>query len=115
MSRAPMRVNYRAGVIASLTAEAVFTATMMGLLHLRGKDLWNVTRASASLVFGPEVARPPGFVPGDAWGLRDGFDDLRTVHSQNRAGESVGASRHPPTMDEPFGSDSCAVIAAMLA
>lgn len=53
MRRAPMRANYRAGVIASLTAEAVFTATMMRLLHLRGKDPWKVTRASASLVFGP--------------------------------------------------------------
>lgn len=65
MSRTPQRANYRAGVAASLTAEAVFTVTMMGLLHLRGKDPWHVTRASASLVFGPEVARPPGFVPGD--------------------------------------------------
>lgn len=57
--------RYAAGIAASLVAEAVFVTTMMGIMKLRGKDPWKVTRASASLVFGPAVAQPPGFVPGD--------------------------------------------------
>ena len=65
MSRASARPNYRAGVTASLVAETAFVALMMGLLAARGKDPWKITRASASLVFGPGVAEPPGFVPGD--------------------------------------------------
>ena len=60
-----MQVHYREGITASLVAEAAFTAVMMGLMAARGKDPWKPTRASASLVFGPGVAEPPGFVPGD--------------------------------------------------
>jgi hypothetical protein len=57
--------DYRAGITASLVAEVAFIGIMMGLMAARGKDPWKVTRASASLVFGPSVAEPPGFVPGD--------------------------------------------------
>jgi hypothetical protein len=57
--------DYAAGIAASLTAEAVFLATMMGLARTQERDPWKVTRASASLVLGPEIAEPPGFVPGD--------------------------------------------------
>jgi hypothetical protein len=57
--------DFAAGIAASLTAEAAFLATMMGLARMQEKDPWKVTRASASLGFGPEVAEPPGFVPGD--------------------------------------------------
>ena len=60
-----MRPNLRAGITASLVAETAFLALMMGLMAGRGKDPWKITRASASLVFGPSVAEPPGFVPGD--------------------------------------------------
>ena len=65
MSRAPAQAHYREGITASLVAETAFTAVMMGLMTARGKDPWKPTRASASLVFGPGVAEPPGFVPGD--------------------------------------------------
>ena len=65
MSRAPARGDYRAGITASLVAEMAFAGLMMGLMAARGKDPWKPTRASASLVFGPEVAEPPGFVPAD--------------------------------------------------
>lgn len=65
MSRAPVRPNYRADVTASLAAETGFVALMMGLMAAQAKDPWKPTRASASLAFGPGVAEPPGFVPGD--------------------------------------------------
>ena len=65
MRWAPARPNYRAGINASLVAETAFVALMMGLMAVRGKDPWKITRASASLVFGPGVAEPPGFVPDD--------------------------------------------------
>ena len=64
MSWAPTQPDYRAGITASLIAEGAFVALMMGLVAARGKDPWKITRASASLVFGPGVAEPPGFVPG---------------------------------------------------
>lgn len=57
--------DYRAGITASLVAEVAFIGIMMGLMAARGEDPWKVTRASASLVFGPSVAEPSGFVPGD--------------------------------------------------
>lgn len=65
MSRVPIRGDYRAGITASLVAETAFVGLMMGLMAARGKDPWKITRASASLVFGPEVAEPSGFVPAD--------------------------------------------------
>lgn len=65
MSHAPVRGEYWAGITASLVAETAFVGLMMGLMAARGKDPWKITRASASLVFGPGVAEPPGFVPGD--------------------------------------------------
>jgi hypothetical protein len=65
MKRISERANFRAGISASLVAEAAFVPSMMALMAARGKDPWMVTRASASLVFGPEVATPPGFVPAD--------------------------------------------------
>jgi hypothetical protein len=65
VTRVPVREGYGAGVAATLVAEAAFVALTMGLIKARGKDPWEPTRASASLVFGPKVARPPGFVPGD--------------------------------------------------
>jgi hypothetical protein len=57
--------DYTAGIVASLVAETAFVGVMMGLMAAHGKDPWKPTRASASLVFGPEVAEPPGFVPAD--------------------------------------------------
>lgn len=57
--------DYRSGIASSLVAEAVFVAVGMGMLYLRGGDPWHIVRASASLVFGPDVASPPDFVPGD--------------------------------------------------
>lgn len=57
--------RYARAVAASLVAETVFVAATMAMAQLRGKDPWHVTRASASLVFGPAVASPPGFVRGD--------------------------------------------------
>ena len=57
--------RYAAAIAASLVAETAFVALMMALMAARGKDPWKITRASASLVFGPEVAEPRGFVPGD--------------------------------------------------
>jgi hypothetical protein len=64
MSAAPARQDYGSAVAASLIAEGAFVALTMGLMAARGNDPWKPTRASASLVFGPEVARPAGFVPG---------------------------------------------------
>lgn len=65
MSGTSLRADYGAGITASLIAETAFVALMMGLMTARGKDAWKPTRASASLVFGPGVAEPPGFVPAD--------------------------------------------------
>ncbi|CAN5275073.1 hypothetical protein BH24GEM2_BH24GEM2_10270 [soil metagenome] len=59
------RPRYAAGVTASLIAEAVFIAVNMPILAVMGKDAWAVARMPASLVAGPAVMEPPGFVPAD--------------------------------------------------
>jgi hypothetical protein len=59
------RPRYAAGITASLTAEAVFIAVNMPILAVMGKDVWAVARMPASLVAGPSVMEPPGFVPAD--------------------------------------------------
>lgn len=61
----PSRVNYRAGVVASLVAEAVFIAMVMMVSWVRGMDPWMVTRVPASFLLGPDAVQPPGFVAGD--------------------------------------------------
>jgi hypothetical protein len=59
------RPRYAAGVTASLIAEAVFIAVNMPILAVMGKDVWAVARMPGSLVAGPSVMEPPGFVPAD--------------------------------------------------
>ncbi|CAN5861508.1 hypothetical protein BH20GEM3_BH20GEM3_04470 [soil metagenome] len=59
------RPRYAAGVTASLIAEAVFIAVNMPILAVIGKDAWAVARMPGSLVAGPSVMEPPGFVPAD--------------------------------------------------
>jgi hypothetical protein len=59
------RPRYAAGITASLIAEAVFIAVNMPILAVMGKDAWAVARMPASLVAGPAVMEPPGFVPAD--------------------------------------------------
>lgn len=59
------RPRYAAGITASLIAEAVFIAVNMPILAVMGKDAWAVARMPASLVAGPSVMEPPGFVPAD--------------------------------------------------
>lgn len=57
--------RYRAGVYASLIAEAVFMAMVAMVSLLRGMDPWMVTRVPASFILGPDAVEPPGFVAGD--------------------------------------------------
>lgn len=57
--------HYRAGVAASLIAEAVFIAMVMMVSWVRGRDPWMVTRMPGSILSGPDAVKPPGFVPGD--------------------------------------------------
>lgn len=57
--------HFRAGVLASLVAEAVFVIMVAGIAWLRGMDPWRVFRMPASFVVGPEAVQPSGFVPGD--------------------------------------------------
>ncbi len=59
------RPRYAAGITASLIAEAVFIALNMPILAVMGKDVWAVARMPGSLVAGPSVMEPPGFVPAD--------------------------------------------------
>lgn len=59
------RVNFAAGVIASLVAEAVFIAMVAMVSAIRGMDPWMVTRVPASFLLGPAAVQPPGLVPGD--------------------------------------------------
>jgi len=59
------RPRYGAGIGASLVAEAAFILSTMPILAAMGKDAWAVVRMPAALVAGPEVMRPPGWVPGD--------------------------------------------------
>jgi hypothetical protein len=61
----PSRVNYSAGVAASLIAEGVFIAMVAMVSAIRGMDPWMVTRVPASFLLGPGAVQPPGFVPGD--------------------------------------------------
>lgn len=61
----PSRVNYSAGVVASLVAEAVFIAMVAMVSWVRGMDPWIVTRVPASFLLGPDAVHPPGFVAGD--------------------------------------------------
>jgi hypothetical protein len=56
---------YRAGIGASLVAEAVFILLTMPILAVMGRDPWAVVRMPAVLVAGPEVMQPPGWVPAD--------------------------------------------------
>ena len=59
------RNDYGSGIAASLGAEVVFMAIMMGLSKAQGKDPWHITRAPASLVMGPAATHPPGFYAPD--------------------------------------------------
>jgi hypothetical protein len=59
------RPDYRAGVAASLIAEAVFMLMVAMVSLLRGMDPWMVARVPGSFLLGPEAVQPPGFVPGD--------------------------------------------------
>lgn len=59
------RVSYRAGVLASLLAEAVFIAMVAMVSWVRGMDPWMVTRMPAAFLLGPAAVQPPGFVTGD--------------------------------------------------
>jgi hypothetical protein len=61
----PERVNYPAGVKASLIAEAFFIAVVAMVSALRRMDPWMVTRVPASFLLGPSAVQPPGFVPSD--------------------------------------------------
>lgn len=56
---------YRAGVAASLIAEAVFILMVAVVSLLRGMDPWMVARMPGSFLLGPEAVQPPGYVPGD--------------------------------------------------
>jgi hypothetical protein len=62
---APPSPRYRAGVYASLIAEAVFIALVAMVSLLRGMDPWTVTRGPAAFLIGPEAVQPPGFVAND--------------------------------------------------
>lgn len=57
--------DYRAGILASLAAEAVFTGMVSVVALIRGMDPWMVTRVPASFLLGPEAVQPAGFVAGD--------------------------------------------------
>lgn len=59
------RPDYRAGVAASLIAEAVFMLMVSMASLLRRMDPWMATRMLGSLLLGPGAVQPPGFVPGD--------------------------------------------------
>lgn len=59
------RLDYRAGVAASLVAETVFMIMVAAVALVRGMDPWMVTRMPASFLLGPAAVHPPGFVPGD--------------------------------------------------
>jgi hypothetical protein len=59
------RPDYRAGVAASLIAEAAFMLMVAMISLLRGMDPWMVARVPGSFLLGPEAVQPPGFVPGD--------------------------------------------------
>jgi ribose/xylose/arabinose/galactoside ABC-type transport system permease subunit len=59
------RPRYRAGIAASLIAEAVFIAMVAMVALLRGRDPWMVARVPASFLLGPDAVQPPGFVPRD--------------------------------------------------
>lgn len=61
----PARVNYSAGVMASLVAEAVFIVMAAMVSWIRGMDPWMVTRVPAAFLLGPAAVQPPGFVAGD--------------------------------------------------
>ncbi len=67
MRVAEPRPDYRAGVTASLLAEAAFIGIVALAAILRGRDPWMVTRVPGSFLRGPEVVQPPGFVPDDVW------------------------------------------------
>lgn len=62
---AAKRTSFKAGVAASLVAEAVFIGVEMLVGWLRGKDPWMVTRVPGSFLLGPAATRPSGFVAGD--------------------------------------------------
>lgn len=59
------RPHYRAGVAASLIAEAVFILMVAMVSLVRGMDPWMVARMPGSFLLGPQAVQPPGFVPGD--------------------------------------------------
>lgn len=59
------RVDYTAGVFASLVAEVVFMSMVAVVAALRGMDPWMVVRVPASFLIGPNAVQPPGFVAGD--------------------------------------------------
>jgi hypothetical protein len=65
MQSPELRPAYRAGVVASLIAEAVFILLAAMVSLLRGMDPWMVARMPGSFVLGLEAVQRPGFVPGD--------------------------------------------------
>ncbi len=59
------RSNYRAGIVASLIAEAVFILMVAMVSLQRGMDPWMVARMPGSFLLGPAAVQPPGFVLAD--------------------------------------------------
>jgi hypothetical protein len=57
--------DYRAGILASLTAEAVFVGMVAMVALARGKDPWMVTRVPGAFLLGSDAVQPPGFIAGD--------------------------------------------------
>ncbi len=57
--------NYRAGIAASVIAEAVFILMVATAALLRGMDPWTVARIPGSFLLGPAAVQPAGFVAGD--------------------------------------------------